>query len=160
MQKKNLVGLALCKLQNHMERACKQQTEGLSPRNRSCNADYTYTVYVYTVLVFIIYYLPIAPGSPPATFTISASGPRSLTFSWEPPLLPNGVIIGYQLSCSPQRPGFPETFNQSTRVDVTREGFAPDTVYTCSVFASTRAGYGPSVNHTVRTLEARKICLF
>ena len=102
---------------------------------------------------------PVAPGSPPANFTISASGPRSLTFSWEPPILPHGVIIGYQLSCSPQRPGFPETFNQSTRVEATRVGFAPDTVYTCSVFASTGAGDGPSANHSVRTLEARKICL-
>ena len=36
-------------------------------------------------------------------------------------------------------------------------GFAPDTVYTCSVFASTGAGDGPSVNRTVRTLEAGKI---
>ena len=99
---------------------------------------------------------PVAPGSPPANFTISASGPRSLTFSWEPPILPHGVIIGYQLSCSPQRPGFPETFNQSARVEATRVGFAPDTIYICSVFASTRAGDGPSVNHTVRTLETRK----
>ena len=99
---------------------------------------------------------PVAPGSPPANFTIIASGPRSLTFSWEPPTLPHGVIIGYQLSCSPQRPGFPETFNQSTRVEATREGFAPDTTYTCSVFASTGAGDGPSVNRIIRTLEARK----
>ena len=101
---------------------------------------------------------PVAPGSPPANFTISASGSRSLTFSWEPPILPHGVIIGYQLSCSPQRPGFPETFNQSTRVEATRGGFVPDTTYNCSVFASTSAGDGPSVTHTVRTLEARKIC--
>ena len=100
---------------------------------------------------------PIAPGSPPANFIISARGPRSLTFSCEPPILPHGVIIGYQLSCSPQRPGFPEIFNQSTHLEVTRVGFAPDTFYTCSVFASTRAGSGPSVNRTVRTLEARKI---
>ena len=100
---------------------------------------------------------PAAPGSPPANFTITASGPRSLTFSWNPPILPHGVIIGYQLSCSPQRPGFPETFNQSSRVEtITRVGFAPDTTYTCRVFASTRAGDGPSVTHTVRTLEACK----
>ena len=99
---------------------------------------------------------PTAPGSPPANFVITASGPRSLTFSWEPPILPHGVIIGFQLSCSPQRPGFPETFNQSSRVEATRGGFAPDTTYTCNVFASTRAGDGPSVTRTARTLEARK----
>ena len=100
--------------------------------------------------------LPVVLGSPPVNFIVSASGPRSLTFSWEPPILPHGVIIGYQLFCSPQRPGFLETFNQSTRVEATRVGFAPDTIYICSVFASTRAGDGPSVNRTVRTFEARK----
>ena len=42
-------------------------------------------------------------------------------------------------------------------MEATREGFAPDTIYICSVFTSTRAGDGPSVNRTVRTLEARKI---
>ena len=96
-----------------------------------------------------------APDGPPLNFVITVQGPRTLTFSWDPPSedLRNGVITGYLLSCDPQPEGLPMTYEQSEVVNITVGGFEVYTTYTCRVSASTSAGEGPSATVVITTLE-------
>ena len=82
-------------------------------------------------------------------------GPRTLTFSWDPPSedLRNGVITAYLLSCDPQPEGLPKTYNQSEGANITIGAFEEYTTYTCRVSASTSAGEGPRAMVVITTLE-------
>ena len=95
-----------------------------------------------------------SPDGPPLNFEITVQGPRTLTFSWDPPSedLRNGVITGYLLSCDPQPEGLPKMYNQSEGVNITIGGFEVHTNYTCIVSAFTSAGVGPNTTQTVTTL--------
>ena len=46
-------------------------------------------------------------STPPQMFQITAVSTTSLSFSWQQPAIPNGAIIGYQLSCQPPLEGIP-----------------------------------------------------
>ena len=103
-----------------------------------------------------------APLGPPLNFEIMPEGPRTLTFSWDPPAEDkrNGIITGYLLSCDPQSAaGLPRTFNgtdfnQMGGVDpITLSGFTPFTTYNCSVIASDSAWNGFAATTTATTEE-------
>ena len=96
-------------------------------------------------------YYTVPPDGPPLNFAITVQGPRTLTFSWDPPSenLRNGAITGYLLSCAPQPEELPMTYEQSDfnemgGVVTTLSGFAPSTTYNCTVLASNIAGDGPT----------------
>jgi len=93
------------------------------------------------------------PVAPPMNFTVIAVSPRSLEFSWRPPIEAqrNGVIVGYTLSCQPNSHDLPATFISAGRY--TLPGFAPATQYSCSIYASTSGGNGPLAYGTSTTLD-------
>ena len=93
------------------------------------------------------------PAAPPVNFSVIAMGPRSLEFSWSPPLAAqrNGVIIGYTLSCQPNSQDLPATFSSAGRYNL--PGFTPATQYSCSVYASTSGGNGPRTYRISTTLD-------
>ena len=96
----------------------------------------------------------------PQNLTIVVEGPRTLSFSWEPPLegQRNGVIIGYELTCDARPEFFPIIYNQSSftpsgGINVTLSGFPPATLVICCVRASTTAGNGPIAEDIVETFD-------
>ena len=94
-------------------------------------------------------YTPVlAPSGPPLSFTVLATGPRSLNFSWDPPAEEdrNGFITGYKLSCQPDTEQLPMFFAEAGEYII--DGFAPGSEYVCFVFASTSAGDGPQTSAT------------
>lgn len=84
-----------------------------------------------------------------------ATGPESITVSWDPPPTEaqNGIIISYTLSCQPESMAgnFPAMY--STAGNYSLDGFTPATTYNCSVFASTAGGTGPAALQTVTLLD-------
>ena len=92
-----------------------------------------------------------SPDGPPLNFEITVQGPRTLTFSWDPPSedLRNGVITGYLLSCDPQPERLPKMYTESEfkemgGVEGSISGFSPSTTYNCTVLASNLFGDGPN----------------
>ena len=86
----------------------------------------------------------IAPTGSPVNFTAMLVGNDThLRFNWLPPEegKRNGKIIGYKLQCSPSLGSELITTMETT---VVATGVLPHTDYICSVWASTRAGEGPS----------------
>ena len=88
---------------------------------------------------------------PPRNFDIAVAGTESLTFSWNAPYEPEG-ILSYTLSCDP-------TFQNEIIIVIPTEGsitlhdFIPGTTYTCSVYATNVDGPGLSATQTATTLE-------
>ena len=87
--------------------------------------------------------IPIAPG-PPSNLRFVPIDSTSLRFSWELPAQPNGVVIGYNYSCT-QTESAEEVARNTTNSNITSvvlTGLSPFTNYTCSVSASTSPGIG------------------
>ena len=89
------------------------------------------------------------PSGPPENLRIS-TGARSLSLTWNPPLVAsrNGLIIDYTIECSGQA----AIVTAQTMFTIT--GLTPFTEYTCSVFASNSAGDGPSAVEVATTQTA------
>ena len=86
---------------------------------------------------------------------MSATGSRSLSFSWSAPNNPNQTIVGYTVSCSSSG----ETvFNRNYSRAGWHEGtnFLPYTNYTCRVFARVMSNVGGNAIKTVLTNEECK----
>ena len=120
---------------------------------RASYSKHTYLLVFFTSIV-------LSPDGPPLNFEITVQGPRTLTFSWDPPSenLRNGAITGYLLSCDLQPEGLPITymqsdFNEMGGVVATLSGFAPSTTYNCTVLASNGVGDGPNAIATATTGE-------
>ena len=72
--------------------------------------------------------------------------PRTLYFSWEPPLLElqNGVIIGYTVSIVSDDNGMMfQLYSDQHARNLSATIFKPYTVYRCAVAAFTTPGTGP-----------------
>ena len=90
--------------------------------------------------------LTTAPSGPPLNFSIEATAPRTLYFSWQPPLpdQQNGVIIGYVVNIiSVDNQMIFQIYSNSSSTYVLATDFTPYTVYRCSVAATTVPGTGP-----------------
>ena len=93
---------------------------------------------------------PAEPGTPPHNLNGVSDDPRSLSFTWEVPLKPNGVITEYQLQCSGGGQVFSRTVTQTT---TTLSGLLPYTSYSCNITAHTSAGGGPAATTSVTTQQ-------
>lgn len=98
----------------------------------------------------------VGPSSPPTNFRIAATGPDSISVSWNPPPQQawNGNITAYSLICQPEElveATFPVSYPAPGSYSL--RGFSPATTYNCSVFASTAGGSGPSALQTVTLLD-------
>ena len=83
---------------------------------------------------------------------MSATGSRSLSFSWSAPNNPNQTIVGYNVSCSSSG----ETVFTGSYVNAGRyEGtnLLPYTNYTCRIFASVMGNVGEDATKIVLTHE-------
>ena len=79
-------------------------------------------------------------------------GSSDLTFTWDSPLVTNGEIDNYTLTCSPTIGLLPLVLEAEDR-NVTVPMFVPGTTYTCSLRASNGGGFGSPAMDTVTTLE-------
>ena len=105
--------------------------------------------------------IPIAPG-PPSNLRLVPIDSTSLNFSWELPTQPNGVVIGYNYSCT-QTESAEEVARNTTNSNTTSvvlTGLSPFTSYTCSVSASTSPGTGVAATQTGITNMAGIITTF
>lgn len=93
--------------------------------------------------------IPIAPG-PPSNLRLVPIDSTSLRFSWELPAQQNGIVTGYNYSCT-QTESVEELARNTTNSNITSvvlTGLSPFTNYTCSVSASTSAGTGAAAIQT------------
>ena len=81
---------------------------------------------------------------------VSALQARSLTITWSPPLVPNGIILYYLLSFASSNTIIVNT----TGFSFTVENLAPYTSYSFVLTACNSAGCGTSNATTAQTLEA------
>ena len=81
---------------------------------------------------------------------------RDMLFTWLPPnsTLRNGVITGYNLTCSIQGTGTGQISSVYPPQETYRlSGFRPGTQYTCRVVAMNSAGSGPPAEVTLVSPE-------
>ncbi|KAK3880687.1 hypothetical protein Pcinc_014844 [Petrolisthes cinctipes] len=79
------------------------------------------------------------PGSPPTDIATTSVTEDSLTVQWGPPQIPNGVIVNYKVTWSPDD-GTADTTEMTYKIT----GLLPCSSYTVSVSAVTSKGNGPS----------------
>ena len=79
-------------------------------------------------------------------------GSGDLTFIWDPPLVTNGEIDNYTLTCSPTIDLLPIVL-EATVNNITLPMFVPGTTYNCSLRASNGGGIGSPAMYTTTTLE-------
>ena len=107
----------------------------------------------------------LVPG-PPQNFTISVTSPQTLSFSWKPPSVTNGVVLGYVVACQSTisgipLPAFPLVVNV-TEMEASQPqngsltGFFPGVPYNCSISALNGAGDGLPAYAVATTTEIRK----
>ena len=107
-------------------------------------------------MLFILLSVP-AP-TPPRMFQITSVMTRNLSFSWQEPVTPNGVLTGYQLSCQPLLLGIPLPQSLNTTVVMTvvmvmLSNLYPGVGYNCSIVARNSAGPSDPVYINGTTLE-------
>ena len=117
---------------------------------------------VINCVVYYIFYgdfvkyvsLSIPAPTPPWMFQITSVMTTSLSFSWQAPLILNGVLTGYQLSCQPLLPGIPppQTLNTAAVMDMLSNLY-PGVGYNCSIVARNSAGPSDPVYISGTTLE-------
>ena len=109
-----------------------------------------------------LYYLPsylfsfVGPENPPQDFT-AIDTTVSVTFSWNPPTIPNGIITEYNLTVMTNGTSIPNVLNADTET-FTVLRFVPYQEYSATIAAATVAGYGPIDNITGRTNPDSKYC--
>jgi len=94
------------------------------------------------------------PGDPPSGFSSTVHGSTSISLTWSEPLLPYGIILYYTIE-------YNKSHNSTItiRVEAESRSYVVDdlneyTVYSFSIYASTRVGDGPRATTTARTYES------
>ena len=103
-------------------------------------------------MVYLILYLYLVAPEEPENFAIMVGGSSDLTFIWDPPLVTNGEIDNYTLTCSPTIGLLPMVLEAMIN-NITLPMFVPGTTYTCSLRASNGGGLGSPAVDTATTLE-------
>ena len=94
---------------------------------------------------YILLYSSTAPEAPPVNCTNTTFLPRQVTLAWSPPppLLQNGVITEYKLSC----PSITNnTITSSTTTLTITTGILPYTSYSCTLTAHNSISSSPPAN--------------
>ena len=98
----------------------------------------------------------IGPEHPPQDFT-AIETTVSVTFSWNPPTIPNGIITEYNLTV--MTAGTSISYNQNADTEnFTVRRFVPYQEYNATIAAATVAGYGPIAAFSGRTDPDSKYC--
>ena len=90
--------------------------------------------------------------SRPKMFSLSNITSRTITLTWGPPLVPNGIIRHYLLQCTGRGQTLNHTVNGS-QTTTTLSGLLPYTNYSCSITAHTSVGGGPAATINVTTRQ-------
>ena len=91
--------------------------------------------------------------SPPLNVKTNDVTSTSITVIWEPPQSPNGRLLGYEVSYTPNG-GQPSVVNVQNNTTWKLTGLKPYTAYSVKVRAKTMAGFESySLSSTVSTLE-------
>ena len=98
----------------------------------------------------------IGPEDSPQNFT-AIDTTVCVTFSWNPPTIPNGIITEYILTVITNGTSIPYTLNAATK-NVTVRRFVPYQEYSATIAAATVAGYGPMAALSGRTDPDSKYC--
>ena len=98
----------------------------------------------------------IGPEDPPQDFTATDTT-VSVTFSWNPPTIPNGIITEYNLTVITNGTSTSDILNAETENFIVSR-FVPYQEYSATIAAATVAGYGPIDNITGRTEPDSKYC--
>ena len=99
-------------------------------------------------LRYIIFPVP----SRPCNLSGISNNSMSLSFTWDAPLKPNGVILKYVFSCSCG--GMEHVISiTGSQTTTTLSGLLPYTDYSCSITAHTSVGGGPPATASVTTLQ-------
>ncbi len=96
-------------------------------------------------MVLLLY---TVPGDSPQGFQSTATTSTSITLTWLPPSMPNGVITGYTLTLDNESFPLPE----SRRILVA-SNLSEATTFTFTLSAETRVGPGPADVLTESTRE-------
>ena len=105
------------------------------------------------VKIQLLILFSIVPG-PVGAIMVSPSQSQ-VSLSWDPPLIPNGIIIAYEVSYRPTASSEPETRVNTTALVThftTEDNLEEDTEFFFSVRAYTRVGPGNTSSLTVSTL--------
>lgn len=92
----------------------------------------------YNALIQNTILLLAVPADAPQNLQVQTTASDSIKLKWESPSNPNGVIITYSITWSPDN-GTVDT----PLTTYTLNGLLPCTTYTISVRAATSKGYGP-----------------
>ena len=93
--------------------------------------------------------LPTVPGGPPLNIALDYETPERISFTWNPPVAPNGVVT-YTIECISEDvtvPNLPTAKTIEETIVITT--FTPAAIYNCSFTPSTIAGNGPAENVTI-----------
>ena len=99
----------------------------------------------------VIFTFIIVPESSPENLKISFINSSTLLLSWLQPLIPNGIITKYTISCIGENNKNHTVVTNTTMTLVSN--LSPYTNYTCSVFGHTIVGMGPPITGTGLTDE-------
>lgn len=99
---------------------------------------------------------PVAPG-PPRMFQIISMTTTHISFSWQEPVVLNGILVGYQLTCQPELPtGIPTppilTPGPTMNTNIL-SNLSPGVRYNCSIVARNSAGPSEPVYAVGNTTE-------
>ena len=99
-----------------------------------------------------VFFLTV-PG--PVSAIMVCASLSQVSLSWDPPLMPNGIIIAYEVSYRPTASSEPETTVNTTALVThftTEDNLEEDTEFFFSVKAYTRVGPGNTSSLNVSTL--------
>ena len=124
--------------------------------------DHTVTLSLYKQQKMVIfnfcqknrYIFSIVPG-PVGAIMVSPSQSQ-VSLSWDPPMMPNGIIIAYEVSYRPTASSESETRVNTTALVthfITEDNLEEDTEFFFSVRAYTRVGPGNTSSLNVSTLS-------
>ena len=98
-----------------------------------------------------------APDGPPLSFTVTADG-TTLRLNWQPPA-GDQTILSYTVSCSVA--GVMRVYVQLKPIlTFTLNHLEPSTEYSCTVYASSSGGAGPTTEAVVTATESNVIYLY
>ena len=95
----------------------------------------------------------------PQSFTALPEA-TTVHFFWTSPL-PDIIVCGYSLTCTPMALGLDDITMTYTDVEThiyTLVGFRPATEYRCRVLVLNSAGYGPPAEINITTVDESKNC--
>lgn len=94
----------------------------------------------------------VVPATPPGSISTTETSANSIKVTWLEPSIPYGIITSYNVRYNTSADNVTSFITESQHA--TLEGLDEYTVYTISVSASTRVGFGPYGQVHERTGQA------